>query len=1473
VAERAGGDSDFHIVAVGASAGGLESLERLFTNLPTDTGMAFVVLQHLSPDFKSLMDELLGRRTSIPIRQAEHEMAVEPNTVYLLPPMKEMIIKGRKLLLSDRDPRHGLALPIDHFFRSLAQDAGERGVAVVLSGSGSDGSRGIQDVRRAGGVVLCESPETAKFNGMPLSAIATGVVDQVLPPDEIAGAIAALGRPMLGLPFQPDEADGDDLGVNAILRLLRDEYGIDFSHYKATTVTRRIERRLALNRALDLDNYVEQLRANPRELNALYEDLLIGVTRFFRDDDAFQILEEKIIPEIVERAGGDSGDDQIRVWVPGCATGQEAYSIAILLHEQMTARRKNAHVKILATDVHKTSLEVASAGIYSEQQLAGIGAERLERYFTLKPNGYHVAQNIRECIVFAPHNLIRDSPFTKLDLITCRNLLIYFQPHAQKTVLTLFHFALKTGGFLFLGSSESPGGLLDEFETIDEHAKIFKKRRDIGLPADLKLPLPRAGSARPFAPPGRATAVSPQLVAVYDRLLERFMPPSFLVDQHGQLIDSYGGAETLLKVKGRRPTQHLLDMLGDDLRTIISGVLHRVRKDANSVRYDGIPIAGLAGRYSLLGEPLRDPHGAHTHVLISLIDVDAQQPSRPASIAARPALQGEVVAQGEGLDLAGMSQDRMQVLQDELSYTKENLQAAVEELESANEELQATNEELVASNEELQSTNEELHSVNEELYTVNAEYQKKNTELSGLNDDIEHLLNGTDVGTLFLDADLCIRKFTPRMAEIFKVIPHDIGRPLQAFSHDLTHPTLTRDISRVLMTGVTYEAQTWDKTGRCYFLRILPYRGRTNDSAGGVVMTLTDISALEQARAKLAQLSAIVESSDDAIVSQTMDGIVSSWNHGATRLYGYTADEAIGRHASFLWPSGQKEEIQSAVRKVREAGAVERLNTTHVRKDDSRVDVSVTFSPILSGSQTLIGISAISRDITQLVAARKELADREERIRLLLDSTAEAIYGIDLNGVCIFCNAACARLLGYESPSALIGKQMHPLIHHTRPDGTPYPPEQSSIFDTMRHREQAHVDDEVLWRADGTSFPAEYWSHPIVRNDELIGAVVTFLDITERKQVEEEIQEGVRRREQFLAMLSHELRNPLAAILSATRLLDAAGWQDGACQEAGQVVERQAKHMTRLLDDLLDVSRITRGRIALRAERVDLRDTARSAIEALHPLMVEHGIRLTVDICPEELPIDGDAARLHQVQANLLSNATKYSSPGGDVRLELSREGGEAVIRVTDHGRGIEPELLPRIFDLFVQGDQSIARPDGGLGIGLTLLRSLVELHHGRVDAYSEGPGRGSVFTVHLPLAMADASTDAGPHPARPKVRSIVLVEDQADARRMMELLLTADDRQVATAENGLVGAELIERTRPDLAIVDLGLPVLSGFELAKRIRRNPSLNGTRLIALSGYGQDADVQAALDAGFDQHLTKPPDLQRLEQVLAGSDSES
>ena len=1464
--------SEFHIVGIGASAGGLESLERLFAHLPADTGMAFIVLQHLSPDFKSLMDELLSRRTSMRIRQAEHEMVVEPNTVYLLPPMKEMIIRQRQLLLNDRDPRSGLTLPIDLFLRSLAHDAGKRAVAVILSGSGSDGSRGVREVRKAGGVVYCESPDTAQFNGMPLSAMRTGSVDHVLPPEDIAGAVAALIGRQEGDVVPPGEAD-DDRGVEGILRLLRDEYGIDFSQYRGSTVTRRIERRLALNRSLDIDMYVEQLRSDPRELSSLYEDLLIGVTRFFRDDEAFLSLADRIVPELIERVGPD---EQIRVWVPGCATGQEAYSIAILLHEHLMARRRPANVKILATDVHKASLEVASTGLYSDEQVAGIDTDRLRRFFTRKADGYQIAQAVRESIVFAPHNLIRDAPFTKMDLIACRNLLIYFQPHAQKTVLTLFHFSLKPGGFLFLGSSESPGGLLDEFETIDERAKIYRKRRDLKLPRELRLPLPRSGAAPRLMPSAaRHAAVGTQLLTVYDRLLDRFMPPSFLVDDQGQLVDSFGGAESVLSIKPRRPSQNLLDLVGPELRTIISGVLHRVRRDVESVRYPNVAVPGSTHRVSLVAEPLRDARGTLTHVLLSL--VGPHPGDAPVLVPPFADIPAPVDLDAHSPGASGLTREQVRALEEELSYTKDHLNAAVQEHETANEELQATNEELIAANEELQSTNEELHSVNEEMYTVNAEYQKKNVELQELHDDIEHLLNGTEVATMFLDRQLAIRKFTPRIAETFRVIPQDVGRPIRTFTHDLLYPTLIAEIEQVLREGETIEKQTWDRRGRCHFLRILPYRARVSDGStdrnkppDGVVLTLTDISALEQARSRLAQLSAIVESSDDAIIGKNLDGVITTWNKGAVRLYGYAAEEAIGRHATFLYPADRKEEIEQILRQIRAGVPVDRVETVRLRKDGSGIHVSVTFSPILDSGGAIVGISAISRDITQLARARQEVADREEQIRLLLDSTAEAIYGVDLSGVCTFCNKACAQLLGYESPQALIGKQMHPLIHHTRADGTPYAPEQSAIYDAMRHREGTHVDNDVLWRADGTSFPAEYWSHPIFKDDVVIGAVVTFLDITERRRAEAELQEGVRRREMFLAMLSHELRNPLAAILSATRVLDTGAWPDPACREAGQVVARQASHMARLLDDLLDVARITRGQVTLRAELVDLRDTARSAVEALSPFMEQRGTRLTVDLGEEPIHVMGDPARLQQIQANLLSNASKYSPRNGDVRFELRRIGDDAVIRVIDRGRGIEPHMLPRIFDMFVQGTQSLARSDGGLGIGLTLLRSLVELHHGRVQAHSDGPGQGSTFTVRLPLARTEeGAAGARATSAWKRVRTVVIVEDQEDARRMLQVLLEAEGVKVFTAGNGAEGMALIERVQPELALVDLGLPIMSGFDVARTLRVAGRAPDTRLVALTGYGQDSDVQASLDAGFDEHLTKPPDPRRLEELLAGS----
>ncbi|MEZ6071303.1 MAG: chemotaxis protein CheB [Pirellulales bacterium] len=468
----------FHVVGIGASAGGLEALEKFFDNVPRDSNVAFVVVQHLSPDFKSLMDELLARHTELAIHRVEDGMAIEPNAIYLIPPKKEMIVSGGRLLLTDKDPKSGLSLPIDTFMRSLAQDCADRAIGVVLSGTGSDGSRGIRAIHAAGGFVIAQDTASANFDGMPRSAVDTGVVDAVLRPQAMARAI--LDHVQGISPVAATTPDSVDEGaISTLFTALRDAYGIDFSCYKPTTVARRVERRLQISGANTLGEYVAHVRDDAEELNALYRDLLIGVTKFFRDEDAFHSLETEVIPQLLSQV---PAEDDVRIWIAGCATGEEAYSIAILLDEAMRSRRRPVNVKIFATDVHQASLEFASAGLFSQDALEDVSNERLKRYFIRQGRSYQVTAPLRKMIVFAPHNVVRDAPFTKLDLISCRNLLIYFQPDAQKKVLSLFHFGLKANGVLLLGPSESPGELGDEFDAVDRHWKIYRKRRDVRSP-------------------------------------------------------------------------------------------------------------------------------------------------------------------------------------------------------------------------------------------------------------------------------------------------------------------------------------------------------------------------------------------------------------------------------------------------------------------------------------------------------------------------------------------------------------------------------------------------------------------------------------------------------------------------------------------------------------------------------------------------------------------------------------------------------------------------------------------------------------------------------------------------------------------------------------------------------------------------------------------------------------------------------
>ncbi len=1305
------------VVGIGASAGGLDALERFFDNLRQASRMAIVIVQHLSPDFKSLMDELLARHTRLPIHLVEDGMLVEGGHVYLIPPKKEMIISSGRLLLSERDRQQELTLPIDVFFRSLAQECGPRAVAIVLSGGGSDGSRGIRAVHEAGGLVVVQDTDSAQFDGMPRTAQEAGVARWVLAPEQMPAVLEAyVSNP----PVPAFDVGVEPAGIAAACRALHEEFGVDFTSYKPTTVTRRIERRLALARSHSLQAYVERLRSDRDELDSLYRDLLIGVTRFFRDEEAFEVLESDVLPALVNRATDDA---PLRVWVAGCATGEEAYSIAISIEEQM-AKSGRRPVKIFATDMHRGSLERAALGAYDDAAVSAIPRDRLERYFLRSAGMYQVVPELRQMVVFAQHNVIKDAPFTRVDLVSCRNLLIYLQPSAQRKVLSLFHFALNRGGALFLGSSESVTPLAQDFETVDKHWQLHRKHSDARMPVETRL-LPPLRVAPLTSPPSRYSMT--QLLGVYDELLDAHMPPALLISDRGELVHCFGNASRFLRVRDGRQGLDAIDAVEPELRTVLVGGLRRAAQESSAIVFKGVRLGmdGDAAPYKVSIRSIKGRQGGAPQLLVTIEAMDDRAAPRPALLSSE-------------IEVHQFSSERVGALEAELSHTKENLQAAVEELGTSNEELQASNEELQASNEELQSTNEELQSVNEELYTVNAEYQRKIGELTELTNDMDNLLSSTEVWTIFLDAQLRIRRFTPQIAETFHLVLHDVGRPIATFAHQMNQPELVGDLARVLATGVPIERELEGVGGRSFFMRILPYR--VKGTIDGVVLTLIDVSGMKSA--------------EDALF-----------------------------HERYL-------------------------------------------------------------------------------LKSLMVGVPDAIYFKDAHGRFIQANVAMARRLGLDDPRDAIGK---------------------SPFE-MKDQElalQVHKEDEAVlqsgeaqhYRLERRAWAggAEAWDLvtrlPLKdKAGHIVGVIAIFHDVTELRRSEEKTREEIRRRDQFLAMLSHELRNPVGAIVLATALLRSG---EGTKSRVVDLLERQSHQMSCLLGDLLEVSRVTQNKIELKTRIVDMTHVARDAADAIAQAMESRQVTFAQEIAGEPVLVVGDAARLQQITVNLLSNAAKYVDRGGHVRLVVRRDGGCAEVRVTDDGVGIPHEMLETVFDLFVQSSRTLDRSAGGLGVGLTLVRSLVAMHEGTVTAASEGIGKGSEFVVRIPVAANAMVEQQVQTKERALVQGtkIVVVEDNADSRELLCELLTQAGFECHEAATGPDALVRIAEVGADVALLDVGLPGMDGFAVAREIRKDPARAGMYLIALTGYGRASDKAEAMSAGFDRHLVKPVDTDVLFEILA------
>ena len=815
------------VVGIGASAGGLEALQQFFCCVPSNSGLSFVVIQHLAPDYKSLMADILGKYTEMTVIQAQDGVLVEPNKVYLIPPKKNITFRGGRLLL--KDYIQGLLNhPIDIFFHSLAEEKKEHSIAVVLSGTGSDGTNGIKAIKEKGGLTIVQSPVSAKFDGMPKSAISTGLVDYVLPPQDIAGEILHYSKYRTMIEPQQEELFTDEESFAHIYEVLKKARGIDFTHYKRTTVLRRLERRMVVTHSLNLAEYAKLLDHNPEEVNVLVKEILIGVTNFFRDPAFFEKLKEKALYPIVQNA---NEEDPIRVWSAGCSTGEEAYSLAILFQEILEELRLKRDIKIFATDIDIQAIEQAGKGVFSESIIGDVSPDRLSKYFIKRGDQYCVNKDIRRMIIFAPHNMLSDPPFGKLDLISCRNVMIYFQPVLQRGLFAIFHSALKNGGYLFLGKSETANEYSDVFKSACSSEKIYI-HNSAGKAERLAPPVFNIPNVQPITP--RVVSMQGfesqqyELENIYTQFMEKYMPASLVLNESNDVIHFFGNYMDYVAIAPGKASFNLFNIIHKDLSLAASTALSRCRSERISVSYSDIMVDTASGRrmVSLSVHPIPVSGKENSGLTAMIFQENAQTDGSEEGIR-------------EKYDIDTTAARRITDLEQELQESQNDLKKTIGELETVNEELQAANEELLTANEELQSSNEELQSVNEELYTVNTEYQQKVDELTMMTNDLSNFLSSTMIGILFVDSNLNIRKFTEYIGREFQLMEHDIGRSIQIFAHSFPYEKIVEDAQNVLKNLTPIDREVVATNGQFYTLRIAPYR-TTENSIKGLVITIID---------------------------------------------------------------------------------------------------------------------------------------------------------------------------------------------------------------------------------------------------------------------------------------------------------------------------------------------------------------------------------------------------------------------------------------------------------------------------------------------------------------------------------------------------------------------------------------------------------------------------------------------------------
>lgn len=965
---------DVRIVAIGASAGGLEALKAFFNNVPEGSQNAYVVIQHLSPDYKSMMGELLKRSTDLTILEVKDGMEVQPGHIYLIPPINNLVLNDGLLYLKEKPQNQTLNLPIDKFFESLSKERKEKAIGVILSGTGSDGTRGARAIKENDGMIMVQEPDEAQFDGMPQSAIGTGLVDYVLPVKKMGSELQNFITAPSIFHFKDGDIEYDQSELMKILNFVDQKTGLDFREYKRSTLARRIARRVNVCKCRSLSEYFEHLNSREGEVEILYREFLIGVTKFFRDSKVWEVLREKVIPDLVSEI---EDKEILKIWDVACSTGEEAYSFAMCFFEEMEKQGKDLELKIFATDISDKHLEIGSKGIYPESIAADVPAEFLAKYFLNKPNSYRVVEKVRRSVIFSKHNIIKNPPFSNMDVVSCRNLLIYFQGPIQKKALKVLHYALKKDGILVLGTSESVQSQKNNFAEIDRKWKIYKninpsKRLNSGIShAATASLLENVGSKDKSSGRNRSNSVNQKLNSEFNQtILDHFNGASVFIDSEYNILEAIGEFRKYANFPVNGFTINLLEMLESDLKYLVQNTLKKAQKLNQKIYYKDASFTQGAERkgVDILVKPIEQQSlEGDTHFMVTFIEKE---------------LNLEEVETVDNITLTKRTKEYVSNLEEELKQTKEELQTSLEEIETSNEELQAANEELLASNEELQSTNEELQSVNEEINTVNAENLQKMDDLSALNADMDNLLTSTQIGTIFLDASLYIRKFTPTIKEHFSFLNSDIGRPISHFTGSIGESNLIERCKRVLKSGKTLEKSVVSKDGIHYLRRISPYID-SNNKVNGVVITFIDIELLQRSKEKLQASEARYKSfyEEDPMMHISVDpqsSLIIQCNKMAVKQLKYDSkDELIGLPIFDLYNEASQIEAVKSNKKFQQEGVLVNLEQNLLTKNGETIPVILNATAERDENQRIISIRYTFADISALKEAREQLMEQK----------------------------------------------------------------------------------------------------------------------------------------------------------------------------------------------------------------------------------------------------------------------------------------------------------------------------------------------------------------------------------------------------------------------------------------------------------------------------------------------------------------